>query len=137
MRSHTHSPARFTSPACDESALTLGMLKNSESSSSQAWSTAVRYFFVATQAQALTGRTAWARNLALPVRDYLRTESGGAVVLLAGAIVAIAWANVGTSYETFWAKELSIHVGGAGISDTLRGWINDGLMVFFFLVAGL
>jgi Na+/H+ antiporter NhaA len=92
---------------------------------------------VATQAQALTGRTAWARNLALPVRDYLRTESGGAVVLLAGALAALVWANVGSSYETVWTKELSIQVGGASVSDTLRGWINDGLMVFFFLVAGL
>ena len=29
-----------------------------------------------------TGRTAWARNLAAPVRDFLNTETGGAVVLL-------------------------------------------------------
>ena len=30
-----------------------------------------------------TERTAWARNLAAPVRDFLSTETGGAVVLLA------------------------------------------------------
>ena len=30
-----------------------------------------------------SGRTAWARNLAAPVRDFLRTETGGAAVLLA------------------------------------------------------
>ena len=29
-----------------------------------------------------TVRTAWARNLAAPARDYLSTETGGAVVLL-------------------------------------------------------
>ena len=86
----------------------------------------------------MTGRTAWARNLAGPLRDYLRTESGGAVVLLAAALVAIVWTNAGgSSYDTFWAKDLSIRVGGSGISESLRGWINDGLMVFFFLVAGL
>ncbi len=86
----------------------------------------------------MSGRTAWARSLGLPVRDYLRTESGGAVVLLAAVLVAMIWANAGgSSYDTFWAKELSIRVGGTGISETLRGWINDGLMVFFFLVAGL
>ncbi len=32
-----------------------------------------------------TGRTAWARNLATPVRDFLSTETGGAIVLLAAA----------------------------------------------------
>jgi Na+/H+ antiporter NhaA len=86
----------------------------------------------------MTGRTAWARNLALPLRDYLRTESGGAVILLAAAVAALIWANAGgSSYETFWAKDLSIRVGSDGVSETLRGWINDGLMVFFFLVAGL
>ena len=40
-----------------------------------------------------TGRTAWARNLATPVRDFLSTETGGAIVLLAAAIVALMWAN--------------------------------------------
>jgi Na+/H+ antiporter NhaA len=86
----------------------------------------------------MTGRTAWARNLGRPVRDYLRTESGGAVVLLAAVLAAMIWANAGgSSYDTFWAKELSIRIGDTGISETLRGWINDGGMFFFFLVAGL
>ena len=40
-----------------------------------------------------TGRTAWARNLATPVRDFLSTETGGAMVLLAAAIAAMVWAN--------------------------------------------
>jgi len=93
---------------------------------------------VAAQTPSLTGRTAWARNLGLPVRDFLRTESGGAAVLLAAALVALVWTNAGGhSYDTFWAKDLSIRVGGAGVAESLRGWINDGLMVFFFLVAGL
>jgi Na+/H+ antiporter NhaA len=91
---------------------------------------------MATAAQPLSGRTAWARNLALPVRNYLRTESGSAAVLLAAAVVAIVWANVG-GYEATWTKELSIRIGDTGVSETLRGWINDGLMVLFFLVVGL
>jgi Na+/H+ antiporter NhaA len=90
------------------------------------------------EAASFTGRTAWARGLALPVRDFLRTESGSALFLLAATILALAWANIGPhSYETLWAKELSIRIGGAGVAETLRGWINDGLMVFFFLVVGL
>ena len=39
------------------------------------------------------GRTAWARNLAAPVRDFLTTETGGAVVLLGAALAALLWAN--------------------------------------------
>jgi len=31
------------------------------------------------QATPYSGRTAWARNLAAPVRDFLATETGGAV----------------------------------------------------------
>ena len=34
-------------------------------------------------------RTAWARNLAAPIRDYLSNETGGAVALLAATIVAL------------------------------------------------
>jgi Na+/H+ antiporter NhaA len=86
-----------------------------------------------------SGRTAWTRNLAAPVRDFLSTETGGAVVLLAGAVAALAWANSPwpESYESFWTTDLSIRVGDEGISLELRAWVNQGLMTFFFLVVGL
>jgi Na+/H+ antiporter NhaA len=86
-----------------------------------------------------SGRTAWTRNLAAPVRDFLRTETGGAVVLLAAAVAALAWANSpwSDSYESFWTTDLSIRVGDEGISLDLRHWVNQGLMTFFFLVVGL
>ena len=46
-------------------------------------------------ASALTtpGRTAWARNLAAPVRRFLHTDTGGAGVLLCAAVAALLWAN--------------------------------------------
>ena len=84
------------------------------------------------------GRTAWARSLQAPLRDFLATETGSAVVLLAAAVAALAWANIDlSSYESAWGTRLSIHVGGAGISQDLRGWVNSGLMTFFFFVVGL
>ncbi|HSZ04847.1 MAG TPA: Na+/H+ antiporter NhaA [Solirubrobacteraceae bacterium] len=88
---------------------------------------------------AYAGRTAWARNLAAPVRDFLGTETGGASVLLAGAIIALAWANSpwSHSYESLWSTKLAITVGGGGVSTDLRHWVNEGLMTFFFLVVGL
>jgi Na+/H+ antiporter NhaA len=88
---------------------------------------------------ALSGRTAWARNLAAPVRDFLATESGGAVALLSATVVALLWANSpwSSSYESVWATDLSIQLGSEGLSLDLREWVNQGLMTFFFLVIGL
>jgi Na+/H+ antiporter NhaA len=85
------------------------------------------------------GRTAWARNLAAPVRSFLRTETGGAVVMLAAAIAALLWANSPWphSYEAVWTTRLVIRIGNAGISADLRHWVNEGLMTLFFLVVGL
>ncbi len=85
------------------------------------------------------GRTAWARNLAAPVREFLSTETGGAMVMLGAAVAALVWANSpwSHSYGSVWSTRLSITVGHAGVSTDLRGWVNQGLMTFFFLVVGL
>ena len=85
-----------------------------------------------------TGKTAWARSLQTPLREFLRTETGGSVVLLAAAVAALLWVNVdASSYESFWTTELSIDLGGVGLSLDLREWVNSGLMTIFFLVVGL
>ena len=87
---------------------------------------------------AFSGRTAWARSLQAPLRDFLATETGSASVLLAAAVAALAWANLDlSSYESAWHTTLSIQVGGSGISQSLREWVNSGLMTFFFFVVGL
>jgi Na+/H+ antiporter NhaA len=88
---------------------------------------------------AADGRTAWARSLAAPVRDFLSTETGSAAVLLGAAVAALAWSNSPwwSSYESFWGTRLAIVVGHASLSADLRHWVNDGLMTFFFLVVGL
>src|SRR3954453_15312384 len=90
------------------------------------------------QASAYGGRTAWARNLAAPVRGFLGTETGGAVVLAAATVAALLWANAAPgSYESVWTTDLTIRIGHDGISMDLRHWINEGLMTLFFLVVGL
>src|SRR5256714_8233011 len=93
----------------------------------------------ATATTPYTGRTAWARNLGAPVRDFLGTETGGAVVLLAATVAALLWANSpwSDSYESVWTTKLSLTLGHSGISQDLRHWVNSGLMTFFFLVVGL
>jgi Na+/H+ antiporter NhaA len=92
-----------------------------------------------TQAGPFMGRTAWVRSIAAPVREFLATETGSAAALLSAAIVALLWANSPwwDSYESVWTTKLAITLGDAGLSGSLRQWVNDGLMTFFFLVAGL
>ena len=83
-------------------------------------------------------RTAWSRNVGTPLREFLGTETGSAVVLLAATIAALVWVNVdASSYGDVWSTELSIRIGGAGLSQDVQHWVNDGLMTFFFFVVGL
>src|SRR5918996_2360749 len=85
-----------------------------------------------------SGRTAWARSLRTPLQQFLRTETGGAAVLLGAAIAALTWVNVhASSYESLWEMSLSVEIGGAGVSLPLREWVNSGLMTFVFFVLGL
>jgi Na+/H+ antiporter NhaA len=86
----------------------------------------------------LTRTTAWARGLGTPLREYLRTETGGAAVLACAALAALVWANVDAhSYASVWGTELSIRLGDWTLAASLRHWVNDGLMAIFFLVVGL
>jgi Na+/H+ antiporter NhaA len=82
--------------------------------------------------------TARARRVETPLREFLRTESGGAAVLLAATVTALVWVNVdASSYEQLWERLLAIHLDGEGVELTLREWVNSGLMTFFFFVLGL
>jgi Na+/H+ antiporter NhaA len=93
---------------------------------------------MASVAPALSGRTAWSRNVATPLREFLRTESGGAVVLVAAAVAALVWINADhASYDRVWNAELTFRLGGHQLAQTTRGWIDSGLMSFFFFVVGL
>jgi Na+/H+ antiporter NhaA len=86
----------------------------------------------------LAGRTEWARNLETPLRRFLRTETGGAAILLVATIAALAWANIDPrSYAAAWHTVLTIRSGTRELADSWQGWINSGLMALFFLVAGL
>jgi Na+/H+ antiporter NhaA len=90
------------------------------------------------QASPLSERTAWARSLETPLRNFLRTETGSAIVLLAATVTALIWVNAhASSYESVWQTNLSIRVGGWGVAQDLRHWLNTGLMTFFFFVVGL
>ncbi len=78
-------------------------------------------------------------QLSSPLRRFLRTESGSAVLLLAATLGALAWANSPWSggYEALWETEASVRVGAVELGMDLEHWINDGLMALFFLAIGL
>ncbi|MDX6547490.1 MAG: hypothetical protein QOG33_1040, partial [Gaiellales bacterium] len=59
-------------------------------------------------------------------------------MLLVATLVALAWVNVDAgSYRSLWQTTLAIRIGGHGVSEPLRYWLNAGLMTFFFFVVGL
>ena len=87
----------------------------------------------------LSGKTAWARNLETPLREFLRTETGSAGVLLPATVAAL---RLGQRRRVVLRRALddaSCRSGSAthGIALDLRGWVNSGLMTFFFFVVGL
>ncbi|MEO5662478.1 MAG: Na+/H+ antiporter NhaA [Nocardioides sp.] len=80
-----------------------------------------------------------ARLVARPIREFLRVEAAGSVLLLAAAVVALVWANgpAASSYDSFWHTPLAIDLGSLRIEESLQHWVNDALMVIFFFVVGL
>ncbi|MDX1622109.1 MAG: Na+/H+ antiporter NhaA [Nitriliruptorales bacterium] len=74
-----------------------------------------------------------------PLTSFLKTEAGGAVFLLAAAVVALVWANspLADLYDEIWGTELTVGAGRFGITEDLQHWVNDGLMAIFFFVVGL
>jgi NhaA family Na+:H+ antiporter len=78
-------------------------------------------------------------RLLSPLRDFLHTESSGAVLLATAAVVALIWANSpwSASYESLWATRASLSFAGHSLDLDLRHWVNDGLMTIFFFVVGL
>lgn len=73
------------------------------------------------------------------VRDFLATEAGSAVFLLAATVIALVWANspLAPSYATLWETEAGFHIGPFGLDLNLHGWVNDAAMAVFFCVVGL
>lgn len=61
--------------------------------------------------------------------DFFNSERAGGLVLVFCTILSLFLTNFFTPYHEFWLLEAGSH--------TLVHWINDGLMVIFFLLVGL
>ena len=82
---------------------------------------------------------ALARLVARPVREFLRVETAGSVLLLVAALTALVWANSpwADAYDSFWHAHVRLDLGTFTLDETLQHWVNDALMVIFFFVVGL
>ncbi len=78
-------------------------------------------------------------TLVSAIREFLRLESAGGILLLATAMLAMVIANSPLSwlYDMLLNVTLAVQVGALEISKPLLLWINDGLMAVFFFLIGL
>ncbi len=73
------------------------------------------------------------------LRELFPGDAVGGVVLIACAVVAMAWANSPweASYFAALHHEVPFAIGSLGLRLSVLHWINDLLMAVFFLVIGL
>ena len=74
------------------------------------------------------------------MRDFLQLESAGGILLIGATAFALVMANIPAAlkaYDWFLGLQLTITIGGLGVDKPLLLWINDALMVLFFMLVGL
>ena len=73
------------------------------------------------------------------MREFLRLEASGGLILIGAAAAALILSNspLAGYYDAFRNVVVSVSVGEAGLSKPLLLWVNDGLMAVFFLLVGL
>lgn len=84
-------------------------------------------------------RSIIAAHIVRPFQDFAKTEAFSGVLLLLCTIAALLWVNspFAASYEHLWEIPVSVGWGSWTLEKALHVWINDGLMVIFFLLVGL
>ncbi|MBX7146335.1 MAG: Na+/H+ antiporter NhaA [Alphaproteobacteria bacterium] len=73
------------------------------------------------------------------LRQFIATESAGGIVMITFAIIAlmIANSNFNNWYQNFIIIPLGFSIYNITFSESLSHWVQDVLMVLFFLVIGL
>ena len=74
-----------------------------------------------------------------PVARFLKIESAAGGLLLLAVLVALFLANSNwaSTFLAFWETPVGVNFGSLDFTRSLRHWINDGLMTFFFFVLSL
>ena len=73
------------------------------------------------------------------IREFLKMEAAGGIVLAAAAAVAVIVANSGLAeyYQAFLDLHFTVGIGELLIDKPLLLWVNDGLMAVFFFLVGM
>jgi NhaA family Na+:H+ antiporter len=76
---------------------------------------------------------------AVAIRDFLRLQSAGGLLLMVATGVALVLANTRARglYQAFLETPVEIRLGAFQLAKPLLLWINDGLMAVFFFLVGL
>ncbi|MCV2490373.1 Na+/H+ antiporter NhaA [Geodermatophilus sp. YIM 151500] len=83
----------------------------------------------------LLGRGSWTETRR--IADILRQETVGGTLLIAGAVIALVWANSPWSGAYDALREVRIGPAALHLDLSLATWAADGLLAIFFFVAGL
>jgi len=83
----------------------------------------------------ILSRGSWAE--ARRIADILRKETIGGALLLAGALIALIWANSPWADGYFAMRDFSFGPPALHLDLSVGSWAADGLLAIFFFVAGL
>jgi NhaA family Na+:H+ antiporter len=83
----------------------------------------------------LFGRSSWTEWKR--VADILRQETVGGMLLLAGAVVALVWANSPWSEAYTAARDFTFGPHSLHLDLSVGQWAADGLLAIFFFVVGV
>jgi Na+:H+ antiporter, NhaA family len=74
-----------------------------------------------------------------PFARFLKIEAAAGGMLLIATFTALILSNSAwsTPFLAFWETPIGLHFGLLDFTRSLRHWINDGLMTFFFFVIAL
>jgi NhaA family Na+:H+ antiporter len=73
------------------------------------------------------------------IKNFMKMESAGGIVLMVAAVLAMIAANTAAAdlYAYFIETPVEVRVGALQIAKPLFLWVNDGLMAIFFFLVGL
>lgn len=78
-------------------------------------------------------------RIRLLAERFAGLSASSGLLMLAGVVAALAWANSPwrEGYRHLWEATMRLGIGSYALDLSLAHWVNEGLIVIFFLVVGL